>query len=246
MRKVALWAIVALTVMLGATVRIEQGRLGAEQARNAQIALAAVNAEAARDSTRILIGASRPLSQMMGDSVRVYRRRVVQVTQQRDALDKAIGNERVARYALTGTVDSLARIVTGARDTNRAEFHLRQAPYTADARVTFPPPPDSARMALRVALDPIQVDARVTCGDPDSSGIRSANVVASAPSWATITFGRVEQSPDLCRSPALVHSARRSRLFGFEPLVIGGGRIVTPDGRGAWGFFAGSGVHVWI
>jgi len=35
-------------------------------------------------------------------------------------------------------------------------------------------------------------------------------------------------------------------LFGFEPLVIGGGRIVTPDGRGAWGFFAGSGVHVWI
>jgi hypothetical protein len=59
-------------------------------------------------------------------------------------------------------------------------------------------------------------------------------------------FGRVEQSPDLCRSPALVGSSKRSRLFGFEPLVIGGGRIVTPDGRGSWGFFAGSGVHVWI
>lgn len=239
MGKFAWWTSVALGVALCATVRIEQGRLGAERARSAQVALSLINAEAARDSTRVLVGVSEVASRLLGDSVRVYQKRIVQVTQQRDALDRAIGDERVARYALTGRVDSLEQVVAlPHRDS--AEFHVRQAPYTIDARL------DSAQLALRVALDPIPIEARLTCSKPDSNGIRSASVIASAPSWATLTLGRVQQSPELCASPALVRSPKRSRFLGFEPLVIGGGRIVTPDGRGGWGFFAGSGVRIWI
>jgi hypothetical protein len=240
-----LWIIVGLSLALALTMRIEQGRLATQRAHGAQVALALVNAEASRDSTRVLVAASRVMSQLLGDSVRVYRKRVVQVTQQKDALDKAIGDERVAHYALTGTVDSLERVTQALPNADSAEFHLRSVPYTVDASVVFPPLPDSARMSMRVALDPIQVDARVTCGKPDTNGIRAASVLASTPRWASVTFGRVEQSPDLCPSPALVRTSNRKRFLGFEPLVIGGGRVITPDGRGAWGFFAGSGVHVW-
>jgi hypothetical protein len=84
--------------------------------------------------------------------------------------------------------------------------------------VTLPAFPDAARLDLRVALDPILVEARVTYSAPNEQGIRRAHVVASTPSWAALRFDRVEQAPDLCASPALgsLVTVVVARLFGDE------------------------------
>lgn len=132
----------------------------------------------------------------------MVERQVLQVTQHSDALNR----ERRACYRGTLTVDSLQRIDAAAGSTNaalgarRASFNVRQAPYTVAADVEIAEHPDSATLALRVALDPIHVDARFMCSAPDGNGIRSASIVASAPSWAVLRFDRVEQSPELCAS----------------------------------------------
>src|SRR6185437_5941838 len=253
--------VIALSAALALTIHVERGRVTAARQQASNIALAASNAAAERDSTRLFARATSTLASLLGDSVRLYERRVVQVVGERNALDAALhaatggGDAQIAKYALHATMDSLNRAVAaaqsgevndGGQQTRRADFVVRQPPYTVQARAEIPPPPDSARLAVRVALDPIHVAAHVTCAAPDRNGIRTASVVASAPSWATITFDRLEQSPDLCASPALVRTARSRQRLEFEPVVIGGGRVIRPDGVGSWGFFVGSGVRVWM
>jgi hypothetical protein len=125
----------------------------------------------------------------------------------------------------------------------RASFGVRQPPYTVAADVEIPEHPDTARLSLKVALDPIHMDARVTCAAPNEQGIRSATVVAAAPSWATVQFDRVEQSPDLCASPALMRAPRPTRRF--SSLLIGAGRVMDFRGVASWGLFVGIGVSLW-
>lgn len=281
--KYTMGLVIALSAALALTIHVEGGRVTAARQEASSVALEASNVAAERDSTRVFARATSTLASLLGDSVRLYERRVVQVAGERNALDAALhaatGDEQIAAYGLHATIDSLHRIVAAAQsgaanggrqdvqdvqtvqnvqnahnvrdvqdvqDVRRAEFIVRQPPYTLRARAEIPPPPDSARLAVRVALDPIHVAAHVTCAAPDRNGIRTASVVASAPSWATITFDRLEQSPDLCASPALVRTARSRQRLEFEPVVIGGGRVIRPDGVGSWGFFVGSGVRVWI
>jgi hypothetical protein len=250
--------VIALSTALALTIHVERGRVAAARQQVASVALEASNVVAERDSTRMFDRATNTLASLLGDSVRLYERRVVQVAGERNALDAALhtatGEDQIAKSELHATIDSLNRAIAaaqgkvndGAKDVRRADFAVRQPPYTLTARAEIPPPPDSARLSVRVALDPIHVSAHVMCATPDRNGIRTASVVASAPSWATITFDRLEQSPDLCASPALVRTARSRRLFELAPVVIGGGRVIRPDGVGAWGFFVGSGVRVWM
>jgi hypothetical protein len=243
-RSTLLTALTALTVALVLTVRIEEGRLNAERTRTAQLALHATNLAAERDSTRAV-------AVELGDSLRIVEKQVLQVAQRSDALDKALGRERIARYIMKGAVDSLERVafVTPAADSTdtirRARFDVRQPPYTISANVEIPQPPDSARLSLRVALDPIHVEARVTCSPPNGDGIRTASVVAAAPSWATVRFDRLEQSPELCASPALVRSAQSRRAFGFAPLLVGAGRVFNAGQPARWGIFVGTGFTFW-
>ena len=133
--------------------------------------------------------------------------------------------------------------VDSAHDVRRASFGVRQPPYTVAADVEIPEHPDTARLSLKVALDPIHMDARVMCAAPNEQGIRSATVVAAAPSWATVQFDRVEQSPDLCASPALMRPPRPTRRF--SPLLIGAGRVMDFRGLASWGLFVGIGVSLW-
>jgi len=123
-----------------------------------------------------------------------------------------------------------------------AHFDLRHPPYKIEAAVTMPPPPDSARIDLGITLDPIHLAARVTCTAPNSEGVRTASIAASSPSWATVRFDRVEQSPELCTAPA---TARRSgRRIGFAPVILGVGYVRLLGGPGRWGFFIGSALTV--
>ncbi|HEX5973085.1 MAG TPA: hypothetical protein VFY85_14225, partial [Gemmatimonadaceae bacterium] len=213
--------------------------------------LQAVNVAAERDSTRNVATTSRRIAELLGDSLRVAERLVVQGTQRADALDRALGRERKARYEMVAAVDPLSRAVASASvvsadDVRRARFDVRQAPYTIGADVAIPAPPDSARMAIDVALDAIPVDLRVGCGAPDRHGIRAATVDAVTPAWATVRLERLEQVPEVCATPAVSSSANRGeRQFAFTPLTAGFGRALSLDGRWSWALFLGGGFSSW-
>ena len=153
---------------------------------------------------------------------------------------------------MTATVDSLAPVVATAPVTEttdsirRARFDVRQVPYTIAADVAIPAPPDSAQMAIDVALDSIPVDQRLGCGAPNADGIRSATVDAITPTWATVRLHRLEQVPELCASPALTSAAKRTeRQFAFMPLTARFGRALSLDGRWSWALFLGGGFSSW-
>ena len=135
--------VLALVAALILTVRIEEWRLAAQRRRSAAALLVTSNESAARDTTRDVALENSRVATLLGDSLRLVEKQVVQVSQKRDALDRALGRERVARYSATAVVDSLERVVA-ARDSlvgnttaerRVATFHVRQEPYTIDAEV---------------------------------------------------------------------------------------------------------------
>ncbi len=238
---------IAIAALIAALLGIQQLRLTTARATIATALLAASNAEAARDSTRDVATTVRRVSNLLGDSLRLVEKRAVQSDQRGDALDRALGRERIERTAISAKVDSLeliartAPVVDSAHTTRRAHFDLRRAPYTLAVDAALPPPPDSATVAVGIALDPLALDVRVGCAPPDATGIRAASVDVSAPSWARVTLGRVEQSASLCASPALATPSRGPRLR-LAPLVVGLGTLIQPTGPRGFGLFAGAGV----
>ncbi len=177
----------------------------------------------------------------------------MQVVEKRDAIDRALGRERVARYAATAVVDSLERVVAAAdsvvRDASRevrvARFDVRQEPYTIVADVELPPPPDSAKMRVKVAVDAIPIEARVTCADI-GSGAREAAVSVRTPAWVNVRMGTVSQSPEVCVAPARTSAFARglASLRGLvsPKVVVGAGRAWAADGRARWAVFVGAGI----
>jgi hypothetical protein len=246
-----------LAAALALTITIEQTRLASARRHAVVAALSLSNLAALHDSTRDAAANNERIARLLGDSLRLAEIRVMQVAQHADALDKALGRERVARYVDHVTVDSLRRFVRGtnaskqASDSNAgarvdqtvrsAFFNIRHEPYTVAAQVEIPAPPDSSRIELHVAIDPIPIEARVSCSSPDGQGIKTATVSASSPTWATVRFGRVEQSPDVCGSPALRAGGHSRHSFVTKQLLVGLGRALTPNGW-RWAMFAGAGV----
>jgi len=239
------WTGIALLILALVTViTLQNHRLGAERRRTATLALSASNLVAERDSTHNIAVEHATVAQSLGDSLQAFGKLVIQTTQQRDALDDALRTERMAKYPMAIHVDTLrtaAPAVASDTITHRYHFVIREAPYTADADVELPPPPDTARVRLTVAVDPISLVARVECAPADATGIRAASIVTSTPRWVSVRFQRVEQSSDVCASPALIRPP--AGRFEFAPVVIGAGRIGTVNGAG-WGVFVGAGVRV--
>jgi hypothetical protein len=175
-------------------------------------ALVADTVVASHDTTRVLTLRIASLS----DSLRVVQRRAVQINQQADALDRALGLERAARDSLTATivgyrglvrtdtvrdtvvVDPGGRDGTAADTVHRGTFDIRQAPYTVHAQVMLPAPPSEGTMALAIDLDTMRFEVRLGCGPPNAAGARTAATTVTGPSWAAIQLGRIEQSPDVC------------------------------------------------
>ena len=243
-------AVLGLALALAVTVRVEESRVGRARERVTALALEATNVAAERDSTRNVAMMERKVARLLGDSLRIAERRVVQVTQHADALDKALGGERRAKYDLVATVDSLSRVVasTSVReaedDVRRARFDVRQAPYTIAADVAIPAPPDSARMAIDVALDPIPGDLRLGCAVAEHDGVRAATIDATTPVRVAVRLDRVEQGREICTS-TITESNRAHRLLAFTPLTAGFGRTLSLDGRWSWALFLGGGFSSW-
>ena len=250
-----------LVVALAATYRVQQARvLHAKQlalTAAASAALAESNVAAERDRSRVVGTEGAGLRKALGDSLRMVERRVVQRRQVNDVIDRSIARERIALYQVQVAVDSFSRVMTsrpvvkpqGAsltdRDsTRRASFAIRQAPYTIAADVALPAPPDSGTLSVKVAMDPVHLEARVGCAPPNAQGIRAATVSATGPAWAAVRFDRVEQGEGLCASPALESHAASRGWFRATPLMVGAGRVVTPTGAGGWGMFVGAGWGV--
>jgi hypothetical protein len=247
-RSTAFKAIVLLTLALAALFQIQEHRLREARAKTMVAGLEATNALAANDSTRDRSHASAKLASILGDSLRLVERRVMQIGQRRDALDRALGLERRARYALTATVDSLTHVASVSPSplksddgTRAATFNIHSPPYTVLANVFFPPLPDSAELALRISVDPIPISARVMCGEPNEFGVRTASITTSSPPWAKVSLGVVEQAAEVCHAAEALTARPHRRRLEFTPVVIGAGRIIRPNGSGSWGWFIGAG-----
>lgn len=246
------WLAVLSVALVVAVVRIEEGRVARARQRMGEYALQAANTRAEHDSTRRVDGVNARVARVLSDSLRLVERLVVQRAQRRDELDRALQRERLARYAMTVRAESLAaiarevleeKLADSSTSIRRASFRIRQAPYTVAADVALPSAPDTGTMSVHVALDPMHVEARVSCAPADGRGIRVASVSTTGPAWADIRFDRVEQSVELCASPALA-PWQRHRWFGGIPLVIGAGPVLTPRGTVSWGLYVGTGYSL--
>jgi hypothetical protein len=216
-------------------------------------ALAASNADAARDSTRRLTLAR----DVLADSLAIVQRRAVQAVQTADALDRALGLERVARLELTATVRELRAhvagtgpVVSGSGGALSQTFDVDSAPYHVRASVTLAPPPATGSLDLAVMLRPIPLAARLGCGAADARGIRPASVSIVGPVWATVVVGAVTQAPEVCRSPALTAAAGDTRstwrkLVDRVGVSAGVAAVRAPDGHVYAGPGALAGVKIW-
>jgi|GEM_PF-5341698 len=238
--RAAMIVLVAACVVLGviaARLVLKETELVRAAAVLRADALAADAIEAARDSTRLvaLAGGSA------GDSVRVWQRRIVQVRQRADSLDRAIGLERAARYRVEATVRELTTQVasrpgTAASDSvRRGEFVVDDPPYHVVASVTLPPAPSDGAMTVRVRLDTVMIEARVGCGAGGAGSVRPATLTLVGPSWVGVRVVRVEQDPRVCSPagstpatsapwPAWVRS-RFAATVGYGLTVGEGGRL---------------------
>ncbi|MHB2032001.1 MAG: hypothetical protein ACYCVE_01350, partial [Gemmatimonadaceae bacterium] len=81
------WLLVSVLALACAlTLGVEQHRLRAAQRSAAVAALDASNLRAERDSTRDVASANRRAAELLGDSLRLVEKRVVQLDQRRDEL----------------------------------------------------------------------------------------------------------------------------------------------------------------
>lgn len=266
----AKYKLVAVAIIVGLIIAafvVEQHRITALEHENGQLALATSNLIARADSTHEIgqasVAEANALRAAYGDSMRLFQRRVVQQQQQQDALDKANDQERRGLYDVAIRLDSMRRSIashgavtvdtvrpTAGVDSGRpiairhADFDLRSVPFTVHASVDMPPAPDTAHLSLAIALDTLSLHLRLACSAPDRNGIRAASIEAAMPDWAHVRFGQVQQSPDICASPALTGRAPTRSLFKWKPVVIGAGRVLIADSKPRWGLFVGTGFAI--
>ena len=247
-RTVPVTIVLIVSLVLGGAVVVQRHQLSVAREQSVALALAAENAVAERDSTRTISTLNRTVAKLLGDSLALVEKRVVQVAQARDALDDALGRERRAAFVMNVVIDSLRQsmatvaTVNDSGDVRRARFDVRQVPYHVTAEVVVPQPPDSARMSVQVVLDTIRVGARLTCAAPNAQGIRVASIVASTPTWATVRFGQVEQAPEVCQTQEAQRGAGHRLVF--RPLSLGVGRAAVWGGASGWALFVGAVISI--
>lgn len=162
------------------------------------------------------------------DSQRVaFTRLVVQVTQERDALDRTLKLVRQANYDLMVSLKSYQGTATGLAtasvDTLRSHFEVRDPPYSITAEAMLVPKPKVSTLGIKVKLDSLPLSVRVGCSMNSLGGIRSATISVTAPPWAVVGLPSLSQSPEVCQSPSVALRASPSRWALFGKLVAFGG-----------------------
>lgn len=220
------WIVTGLIVLIiGQHLKLAmvQHNLTVAVAQERQSHLGQLNAEALLDTTRKRAGSSL---KGLNDSLDLFRRKVVQETQKRSALDRELGDAAVANYRLLVRVDSMvaggmAPVIVAA-DSLKADFNVRQPPYHVTASVALPQQ-GTGRINLGILQDPLALSMRVGCG-PLVRGIREANVSMTAPHYATLRLDSLSQSPEVCSPPPAVKKSSgwfKAVLVGLAGMALG-------------------------
>lgn len=200
-----------LTKVLAAVLVAAFVWIGMRECQLADAREAARDAGLARDSAEAVADVSRDITRLVasiiGDSVRASERRILQVTPTRTELDRALGRVTTGTAQLSAQVRGLVNVIVDAAGpttedtsgTRRGVFAVREPPVSLWATATLPRPPALGRLVVdSLDVDPIPVNLDFSCGPRRRDGIRPAVVAATAPSWATIDIGDVQQSPETC------------------------------------------------
>lgn len=234
-----------LVLVLALVLAFQSWRLRRAYEAAGQLALEADTLRASRDTTRVL---------QLQESLRVVQRQVVQRVPQVDALDKQLRLQRLALAQLQLEIHELRASVTSSTPTRedsstgarQAHFDVRQAPYTVAADVALPRPPAPGQLEIQVRVDSAQLELRLGCSRADAAGIRSAQATVAGPPWLPLRLGRVEQSPDLCQSPALAKGSAPPWWHRLVPRVGAGyGLQLGQDGTVRAGWQLGAYLDVW-
>lgn len=226
------------------TVSVLGYRLRSAQGRERQYALHGDSLAAALDTSKRLALGARDSARILGDSLQAVGRRAFQVPQAADALDKALGINRVALAQLAASVRALdARISSGqgvrvdsATGARSATFAIDSEPYRGSVTASLPAF-GLGSLDLHIRLDTARLALRLACG-AKTDGIRAAQAVLTGPRWLSLELGRVEQAPELC-NPLPARPSLLRRLLGScgvgpaYSVVYAGGRFVGGPGAAA-------------
>lgn len=176
-----------------------------EQRLKREAGLVRDSLEAVRDTTRRLTLDRSVLH----DSLSLYQRRVLQVAQENDSLDRALRVQRKAKAEVTVAIAPIEMQGESAPTTDSADIrviayrNIRRGPVTIDSLfVRSPPLPAPAAMWLWARVEPIPLGIRLQCGLKETDGIRPAHATVRAPRWATARIDSLEADPDVCNPPA--------------------------------------------
>ena len=188
--------------------------------RYAGAQLVALNAIAARDTSEAVRG-------LDSTKLATATRQAVQLRLERDSLDQLLHLTTVAKARVEivmppTTIHAAADSATRSDSGRAIAFHLRSAPYTADADVVVPD--DTAHaptIRLRLAVDTAGLWTRVGCvGD-------TARVLFTAPPWLRLRVTDAEQEPGVCQhvAPAVAERpshAKRNAVVLTGATILGG------------------------
>lgn len=226
----------AIIVGLAGFAALERWKLRRMERELLAARLEVHNADARADSTRLLMGRA---AAAFGQGLAVWQRKFLQERQERDAIDRALNQERVLSANLAVMVRGLReQVVAGAGTRETPEgvrtdaFFVRQEPFTVSATASLPRPPAPGTLVLhRVDVDTARLQFRVGCEPPDARGIRSVAATVAGPPWLPLRLGELSTTPETCNAKAL--EAIQSR-GGVGRWVLGkGATIVVWEGAKA-------------
>jgi hypothetical protein len=233
--------------VLVAALCIQGARFAHARSGEIRSGFTADSLQAAHDTTRQFAFAQ------LHDSVTIFTRRAAQQAQRADALDRALQASRLATLNAQVRVSALdtvirTRTVSAPRDSlHRSGFSVRQAPYTVAGEVVGDSTTRLDAISLRVDLDSLPLQLRLSCQAATDTPIKRALVVAIAPPWARVALGDIEQSPNVC-NPELAPASTMTRLrrtLARAGLSVGAGVVVTGTGAFAIRPALLIGVRLW-
>ena len=184
--------------------------------------------------------------------IRAFQRRVLQVTIERDSVDKALKIESVARLALDVRVRELETTDTSTVTVDDADVRPPQVeryvePYSFNLGVAVPPPPAPALWRIGIRLDPIVLRPRIGCGEPIAGQlVRPATLTVEAPDWADISLTELRQSTEVCNPSPGGPGAVQSAVFTTTGGAFAGGAAVALTGGDLRDAAVGAGIGVGV
>lgn len=212
-----------------------------DKAREA--ALRADSIGAALDTTRLVY--SGEIEGLKGE-VSVWQRRAIQTEVEKDALDRELGEESVARANAELTIANLEAQLSGdpvsvdEDDVRSSTFLYETDLLSLVADIRLPPPPDAGIGDFNVTFKPFNIHARLTCKESDTD-IKKASLIFATPPNINLVLTNLVQEPWIC-NPQLYE--KPGWFFGMaiptEPFVgifagAAGGFMVDQSMEGAIG-----------